>query len=166
METERPHARLIRIFREASLDGEEPDYEDSAQLLREIAGNPVEINALLRAMEESNDSTLGAETLHRHARKARNDIGREIVRLDHREASVLVWGQSAGIGATLLGCGGLLAGTIAIFGGVPIVLAGASLFGVATWERQRSGAEKERLASGRDDLDLLNTELERAIVKK
>lgn len=91
---------------------------------------------------------------------------REIVRLDHRETSVLVWGQSAGIGATLLGCGGLLAGIIAAFGGIPIVLAGACLFGVATWERQQSGMEKERLASGRDDLDLLNTELERAVPKK
>jgi len=166
METERPHTRLIKIFREANLDGGEPDYGESAQLLREIAGNPVEINALLRAMDESNDSTIGAETLHRHARKARNDIEREIVRLDHRETSVLIWGQSTGIGAALLGCGGLLAGTIAVFGGIPIVLAGAALFGTATWERQRAGAEKDRLASGRDDLDLLNTELERAIAKK
>jgi len=156
----------MRIFREANLGGEEPGYEKSARLLREIAGNPVEINALFQAIDESNDSTLGAETLHRHARKARNDIGREIVRLDHRETSVLIWGQSAGIGATLLGCGGLLAGTIALFGGIPIVLAGGVLFGVATWERQRSGAEKDRLASGRDDLDLLNTELERAMTRK
>lgn len=156
---DRPHARLLAKTREADLDGRELPYADSAKLLLDIAGDPVELNALLEAIATTNDPTRFARLLHRHARKARSELDNEILRLDHREASLLFWGQS--IGATFAaGASGWLVLGAAVAGPVAVLAGGVTLFGVATRERILAGKEKERLRAAVTDLSLLDGELE------
>lgn len=156
----RPSDRLIALVRDAGVDGREPRYEKSAHLLQLVAADQVELNALLTSLETLNDAPGVSRVLHRHTRNARQDMQREIDRMDHLETSAFFWGQSGGVAIGIFGATAFVSG--ALSGGLALIpiAVGVGLFGAATAERVRSGAEKDALRRRRDDLVLLDEELD------
>ena len=153
-------ARLLALFRDARLDGAEPDFARSAALLRAAARDPVEINALLSEAGRSNDGAAILRVLRRHARAAGDAMGREIDRLSDRDAAVLFWGQSIGATSAVGALAGVATGAVATGGALALIGAGAALFGYATRERVSAAQEKDRLRHGRDSVAQLAEEME------